>query len=314
MRRLCASLAALWILAAALPCLAEDRTERIEGPKGWKELDYRSGRLAEERSFDAEGALIAERDFGPDSLPAIEKKYLRSGGRLEAVEARDLSGAVVGRMSYRYDREGRLLATRSEGSFGDEATGVISSPGRVQASWQESEGEASVAVYDGAGRRVLSQDMKAGAAVRAERRTYGASGKPSKVQVEDKADGSFTETSYDADGRESLRKSRDGKGVQAVTSYSYDAEGRVVGESTVSGGHSLEVRTAYSKGGAVARVETRRDGSLVLAVEYAASGDGRTEELYEDGELFAKSFYEGGRRVKDSFYSGGALVRSREYQ
>jgi YD repeat-containing protein len=310
--RALAGLLVLCSLALALPCAAEDRTERIAGTKGWKELDYRDDRLVEERSFDESGVIVSERDFSPEALPIVTKSYLREAGRLVRIEASDASGAPIGRMVYQYDRNGRLLVAKSEGVFGDEAVGVVAVAGSPQGSWVESGPSATVLAYDDAGRAVLLQSMKDGKASKIERRTYGEKGLPSSIAIEDKAAGFTTETSYDAAGRASQKKVSNDKGEETLTRYRYDEAGHPIEESTRSGGHELLVKRSYSAEGKVARAETFRDGSMVLAVEY--SEDSRIEELYEEGFLFVKATYKGGRKVKDEFYADGALARTREYQ
>jgi YD repeat-containing protein len=299
-------------LAFVLPCTAEDRTERIDGSKGWKELDYRGDSLVEERTFEATGALLAERSFSPEALAIVTKRYVREGGRLVKVEASDASGNTIGTMNYHYDREGRLLQASSDGIFGAESVGMISSEGSPQGSWIESESATKVYAYDDAGRAVLLQSLKDGKVARIERRAYGNEGILSSVTIDDKlAENSWT-SSYDTTGRESERKAVDAKGEEVLTRFSYDASGRLIEELKIAGGHELAIRRSYSVDGALIRAETRRDKSLVLAVEYA--GESRTEELYEDGELFVKATYRGGRKVKDEFFTDGKLKRSRDYQ
>jgi antitoxin component YwqK of YwqJK toxin-antitoxin module len=310
--RALACLALLCAIASARPCAAEDRTERIAGSKGWKELDYRGDKLAEERSFDTSGALLEERSFNAASLPVVTKRYIRSGGLLLRVEASDAAGSPIGSMSYHYDRDGRLLIARAAGVFGDEAAGIVASEGSPQGSFVESSSAATVLAYDGQGRATLLQDMKEGKVSRIERRTYGEKGAIASIAVEDKSSGSTTTISYDEAGRESGRRAVGPKGEETVTSYGYDDSGRLLEERTAVGDHELSVKRIYAEGGALARAETRRDGALVLAVDYA--GDGKTEELYEDGRVFVKASYKGGRKVKDEFYADGKLERTREYQ
>jgi antitoxin component YwqK of YwqJK toxin-antitoxin module len=291
---------------------AEDRTETIVGAIGWKELDYRDNVLVEERSFDQDGVLLGERSFNPEALPVVNKRYIREDGRLVRIEASDAAGNPIGVMRYQYDRDGRLLVAKAEGIFGDEAVGVVSSSGGPQGSWIESARSTKVFAYDEEGRAILLQVMKEGKVARIERRNYGKKGFPSSIAIEDKTEGSSTTVTYDDAGRESSRKIEKDKGAEDETRYLYDASGRPVEERRVLGGHELALKRIYGKDGKLARTETRRDGSLVLAIRYDA--DSRTEELYEDGALFVKATYKGGRKVKDEFYVDGALSRSREYQ
>jgi hypothetical protein len=299
-------------LIPALLCAGEDRTERIDGAKGWKELDYRGDSLVEERSFDREGTLLSERRFNPEALPIVTKRYVREEGRLLRIEATDASGNPIGSMRYHYDREGRLIALSSEGVLGEGAVGLIAPGGAPQGSWIESDAKSMVLAYDAEGRAVLLQSMQEGKATYIERRSYGEGGIPVSVAIEDKVSGISVTTDYDKEGRQSQRREVKGKGEEILTRYLYDDSGRLVEEERRSGGHLLSIRKIYAESGAVSRVETRRDRTLVLAVDYIENG--RVEELYDEGALFAKATYIGGRKVKDEFFADGELLRSREYQ
>jgi len=288
----------------------EERTERLEGKSGYRELVYRGKDLVEERAFDAKGALLEEKYIGDDSLPYETRSYIRAGGRLERVEARDGSGVAIGSMSYRYDRWGRLLGLDTEGSFGEGSSGMISTEDGPQGAWTN-DGLTTILAYDDSGRAIAKQIVKDGEAQSIEKRDYGEKGTLSSVSVQDKASGSSSELQYDEDGRLSSRKETKSGGVEAKTSYRYDKAGRLVEESTKVGEHTSLVSRSYAENGSLKRVETRRDGVLLLAVETIDGG--RVEELYDSGQLFVKATYLNGRKVKDEFYVEGSLARTREY-
>jgi antitoxin component YwqK of YwqJK toxin-antitoxin module len=296
----------------ALVCAGEDRIESIKGEKGSKELTYRNGSLAEERSYDAEGGLLEERSFGPDSLPNLTSSYERAEGRLVKIESRDASGTIVGTMTYHYDSKGNLLGVAAAGSLGSGSAGMISEGGTAQGSWTTDSATTSILGYDESGRAVVMQTMKGGKAALVERRQYDDEGVLSSVAREDLASGSTSELKYDGKGRESGRTDVPAKGPEIRTQYSYDDSGRLVEELRRVGSHATSIRNSYSEDGSLARTETRRDGELVLGVEYVENG--RVEELYEDGIIFVKAHYIGGRKVRDEFYSEGALLRSRDYE
>jgi hypothetical protein len=299
-------------LVPAIACAGEDRVERIKGAKGSKELVYRGDALVEERSYDAGGAILEERSFGPDSLPIETRSYIREDGRLKKVEARDASGVIVGASDYHYDRNGRLLSVSADGSLGDGAAGMVSAGGAPQGSWTEN-GETTVVLgYDESGRVVALQTIKGGKALSIERRSYGEDGTLSSVATEDKASGSSFELRYDAKGRPTQRRDIPAKGSELKTQYSYDEAGRVVEELRRAGSHATSIRSSYAVDGSLARVETRRDGELLLVVSYVENG--RVEELYEGGSPFVRASYIGGRKVKDEFFSDGVLTRSRDYK
>jgi predicted DNA binding protein len=289
----------------------DERTERLEGKNGYQELVYRGKELVEELSYDAKGALLEEKYMGEDSLPYETRSYIRVEGRLERIEARDGSDVAIGSMRYRYDHTGRLLGLDAEGSFGEGSSGMISTEDGPQGTWTQ-DGVTTILAYDGAGRAIVKQTVKDGEAQSIEKRGYGEKGSLSSVSVQDKASGTSSELVYDEEGRLSSRKETKSGGAEIITSYRYDKAGRLVEESTKVGEHTSLVSRSYAEDGSIERVETRRDGVLLLSVETIEGG--RVEELYDSGQLFVKATYLNGRKVKDEFYIEGSLARTREYR
>jgi len=306
----------LLALLAAGAASGEDRIERISDPrsvgvaKAVKELVYRDGALAESISYDADGALQKEVFFDSSSLPVQTRSYIRHDGRLERVEYEDASGGLVGSLSYRYDRDGCLLGVDSDGDLGAISVGMVSTEAIPEASWVSGE-TTTVLGYDDSGRVETAQTMEDGAVVSVESRRYGDTGLPASVRTEDKASGLVTELLYGKDGRVSSRIEAPLKGQQSRTDYRYDDSGRLTEEILLRAGHRSVKALAYSKDGTLIREETRMDGELLLIVDHI--GDGRVDELYDDGRLFVKATYAGGRKVKDEFYIDGVLSRTREY-
>lgn len=308
----------LALSATGLP--AEDRTETIADSKGYKELVYRGEALAEERSYDAKGAILEERAFDAEALPLETRSYIREGGRIARVEARDASGVPSGSMDYRYDRYGRLLGIASEGSLGVGSAGMIASAALPQGTWVAHPGEAegsagggttAVLGYDEAGRATIIQSMRDGAAVSIEKRSYREGGLLASVRTEDKLSGFSSELVYDEKGRKWKRTDTPAKGLVVKVEYRYDESDRLSQELTVRAGHRSIKTMTYAEDGSLAREQTSRDGELLLAVSYIEGG--REEELYEDGVVFVKATYLGGRKVKDEFYADGTPVRTRDY-
>jgi antitoxin component YwqK of YwqJK toxin-antitoxin module len=312
LRKAAVLLALFFSLSRAFICSGEDRTEVIKSQKGSKELVYRDDSLAEERSFDMAGSLLEEKTFGPDSLPTSTSSYIREEGRLARVEARDASGVIIGSRDYHYDRNGRLLGVSASGSLGDGAAGMVSSGGTPQGSWTEAGSTTTVLSYDETGKVVVSMSMKEGKTISIERRMYGEGGILSSIVTEDKVSGSSSELLFDEQGRQSQRREIPAKGIETATQYRYDESGRLLEELKRVGSHATSIRRTYAEDGKLARVETRRDGQLMLAIDYVENG--RVEELYDDGILFVKASFVGGRKVKDEFYSEGVLVRARDYR
>lgn len=313
-------------LAAASPARAaegESVVRRALSGGGTRELVYRSGALAEERTTDSLGALIEETFYaapaseeGAASEPELAetRKYLRSkSGRLERVEARNAKGELIGSLDYRYDRSGRLLGVSSSGSFGPGGAGMISTGGSPQGTWISAGLSSTASSYDEKGRPLVLKTMKDGKAILVEKRTYGDGPGPVRVEVEDLASGAVSTTEFKDGGRPVLRKDAI-KGREASrTTYRFDDAGRLAEETTRDSSGGITVRSlTYGADGELAREETRKDGTLMSAVEYFEGG--RIEELYRDGELFVKATYEAGRKVKDEFYSGGKPLREKEYK
>jgi YD repeat-containing protein len=309
MKRL--SLAALILLSLIGAAGAEERVETIEGAKGSKELVYREEILVESRSFDRQGYLLEETDFGPESLPSGSRLYNRSGGRLLGVDEKDASGELIGQRTYRYDLEGRLLGISSTGSLGEGGTGMLSAESGPKGSWS---GNAATTVlsYDAKGRAVLAQTLKDGSVLSVERRSYRDDASLASIVVEDAVKKTRFEITYDESGRQAQRVDTAANKAVTKTSYAYDDRGRLVEEKSSKGGRVGLVSKVYAEDGKLAREETRQDGELVLAIDYIEGG--RIEELYDEGELFVKASYLGGRKVKDVFFADGQAVRSREYK
>jgi len=314
------------ILAFALAAMAvgEDRTEVIADSKGARELEYRGDILEEERSYDARGAILEERIFDSSSLPVETRTYIREEGRIARIEATDASGNPSGSMTYRYDRDGRLLGVSSGGSFGNGSAGMISSDGAPQGAWVSRPGggqgrgsgaavdaASTVLEYDDSGRVSTVQTMHDGKAVSLEKRTYGEDGTLSSVRAEDTVSGIVSESLYDAKGRISKRSDTPTKGSQAKIEYHYDQAGRLAEELTSRGRHRSSRIIDYAEDGSVAREETSVDGVILLTVVYTE--DGRVEELYENGSVFVKATYIGDRKVKDEFCQNGVTIRTRDY-
>jgi YD repeat-containing protein len=310
-------------LAAASPARAaegESVERRALSGGGTRELVYRSGALAEERTTDSLGALLEETIYAaPASTEGAAKaaetrKYLRAkSGRLERVEARNAKGELIGSLDYRYDRTGRLLGVSSSGSYGPGGAGMISVGGSPQGAWISAGLSSTVSSYDEKGRPLVLKTMKDGAAILLEKRTYGDGAGPVRVEAEDLASGAASTTDFDGSGRPVLRKDSI-KGREASrTTYLYDDAGRLAEETTRDSSGAVTARAlAYGADGGLSREETRKDGTLMSAVQYVEGG--RIEELYRGGELFVKATYEAGRKVKDEFYSGGKPLREKEYK
>ena len=299
-----------------------DRTETIADAKGSHELVYRGNALSEERIFDGLGALLEERLFGSDSLPEETRTYLRAGGRVIKIEAKDASGDPVGSRTYRYDREGRLLGVSSEGSLGEGSAGMIARAGMPQGAWVssvEASAKASsdsvnstvVLGYDDQGRADFIQTMQNGTVASIEKRVYGDGGTLDSVLTEDRSTGQTSELSYDEKGRLSTRVDSPAKGAKQRFEYFYDDAGRLIEEQSFKLGHRSSRALSYGPDGKLSREERRKDGEIILAQTFIENG--RIEELYEDGAIFVRATYIGGRKTKDEFFSEGVLVRTREY-
>jgi Uncharacterized protein conserved in bacteria len=305
----------LLALGTAMPLRADDVVERSEvfsDTKGSRELIYRDNVLAEERVYDTENALQKEITYDESSLPLSTKVYIRKSGRVLSVEDRDQSDNIVGTMTYHYDRVGRLVSLSSTGSLGEEAMGMIAARGVPQGAWIAA-ATTTVLAYDEAGRAIVSEIIKDGKVISMEKRSYDEkSGNLSFVEREDSGSGLKTKISYDEKGRSTLMEEIPAKGLSSSTAYAYGDSGKLEEETKTTGSHKTAISYSYDEKGEVSRAETRRDGILLLAVDYIENG--RIEELYEEGELFVKATYIGGHKVKDEFFMDGQSLRVREYK
>jgi antitoxin component YwqK of YwqJK toxin-antitoxin module len=346
--------AALALAATAFPCLAEpaplanvapaasegktaesgepDRTETISSSKGAKELIYRRNVLLEEISYDAAGAIVEERIFGPDSLPVETRTYVRlSGGnaKIARIEAKDGAGRPIGSRTYRYDSDGRLLGVSSEGSLGSGSAGMIANQGIPQGAWVSAPGPqvpasqasgsappstTTILGYDEAGRIAMIETMKDGTSVAIEKRSYSSAGTLLSKSTEDTATGLLSELSYNEKGLLSVRIDTAATGLQQRYEYAYEDSGRLAEELSFKAGHRSARTLSYFADGKLAREEYRLDGTMLRAIAYDdESKDTRVEELYDEGAVFVKSSYVGGRKTRDEFYADGVLVRARDY-
>ena len=301
---------------------SEDRTEKIADSNGWKELFYRNDILTEDRSFDPLGAILTERIFDTSLLPVETRNYIRVDGRIIRVDAVDAFGSPSGSMTYRYDRNGRLLGINSEGVLGAGTAGMIASMSAPQGAWVSNNGlgmengdsagpKTTVLGYDGSGRATIVQTMQNGKTIYVEKRVFDEDGFLVSVQIEDSISGLSTIKSYDSKGRVSRSTDSPIKGQQTKTEYRYDDSGRLAEKLSFRGGHRSSTVFFYSDDGSVLREETSRDGEILLSI--ANIENGRIEELYENGNVFVKATYIGGRKVKDEFYLDGVPIRTREY-
>ena len=316
MRRSSLSIAAILVLLVASLAWGEDRIEKIADSKGYKELIYRGDALAEQRSFDLQGAILEETTMDSSALPLETRSYIREKGRIVRVEARDGAGNSTGAMSYRYDRYGRLLGVDAQGSLGLGSAGMITSRALPQGAWVSGSSSSAkpltrVLAYDLAGRPTSLQTLLDGSPVTIENRSYGVAGLLSAVHSEDRVKGLSSDFSYDDKARVSLRTDTPAKGPKTKTEYSYDDSGRLSVERSFGQGHPLSKTYAYAEDNSLARVETRRDGLLLLVVVFIENG--RQEELYEEGNIFVRATYKGGRKTKDEFFADGVSARTRTY-
>jgi len=324
---------ALIMLAASAPAWPAEaeadspRGETVETRAlpggGSRELVYRDGSLVEERVLDSSSALLAETLYAADiseegagrpPAPIESRKYLRSSnGRLERVEARDSDGKLTGSLDYRYDRSGRLLGIASTGSFGRGGAGMISAGGAPQGSWISDPATSTALSYDAEGRPLVMKTMKDGKAIAVERRIYGDGPSAERVESEDLIAGTLWIVENDSEGKPLLRiESLKGRETARV-SYRYDDAGLLQEETTRDAAGGVMTRSlSYRDDGVLAREETRKDGTMMSAVEYIEGG--RVDELYRGGELFVKATYLAGRKVKDEFYSGGKPTREKAYK
>lgn len=289
---------------------AEDHVEHRTDPRGSRELVFHDKVLVEEHIYGPDTALL-EDIFYRSGLPWETHIYIRSGGRLRSVEARNDKGRLTGSLLYFYDTNGSLLHVVASGMFGSSTAGVLDSGSKPLASWTIHDTELSLIRYDSQARPILSADEKDGKPIETRSDSYAQGPFPHQTVVSDEVNGQTLTTDYDTEGRTTLAIVTDGSNQISRTDYRYDSSGRLVEERTKKGLDLLSRQLSYDAAGTLMREEDRTNGTLRTII--LQPGDNRVEELFQDGAMFVRITFARGRKTKEDFFIDGNLAWTKEY-
>jgi YD repeat-containing protein len=321
-----------YLLLVQSRCEREIRTLYHEGREsrrwelaGGQERLYADGSLAEERTCDDAGRLLAEKLFtGGELSESRQYRYGLSG--LSSVETRGPDGALRSRERYELGPAGDLRRVRRESTGGEGAQelALVSGGGRLYEERLSGGGRALVSRYDPEG-RVTSQEIwqerdlqetlelayPASVPGSAPASVPGSAAGRQPLSTERTVAGTRTVTRYDPAGREISRQmSRGGKTVEEW-SFRYDAGGNRAQVVRVDEHGTRQWSYQYDAEGNLGREEERSRGQLEKVVRYVE--DGRVEELYRAGQMFLMVTYRGGVKVLEEFLEAGRVVRSRRF-
>ena len=212
--------------------------------RGAKELVYRNDKLAEERAYDAEGALLEENFY--DTTHCRFKRASTSSrgrpalaGRIRRCRRRERGNPVLPLRPLRPASSASIRTAISERV----PSGMISVGAIPQASWVSGTPHSSLG-YDDAGRAAVVQVMKDGEAVSVEQRSSRRKRMLASVQTEDKASGlapslpMIRMAASRADGNSA-------KGPAGPDRVSLRRVGALVEETQRRGGHRTARSLAY---------------------------------------------------------------------
>gem|GEM_PF-2000614 len=290
-----------------------------------QERVYAEGSLAEERTFDGAGRLLAEKLFAGGQLSeSFQYRYGLSG--LSSVETRGPDGALRSRERYELGPGGELRRVRRDSTAGEGAQelALVSGGGRLYEERLSGGGRNLVSRYDPEG-RVASQETWQGrelqetlelaypASVPGAAPASGADSSAGRqpLSTERTVDGTRTVTRFDAAGRETSRQLARGGKIVEEWSFRYDAGGNRAQVVKVDEHGTRQWSYQYDAAGNLRWEEERARGQLEKVVRYVE--DRRVEELYRAGLPFLMVTYRGGLKVLEEFLEGGRVVRSRRF-
>ena len=294
----------------------EKESRRWELSPGMERV-YADGVLAEERSYDGAGRLLAEKIFAAGVL-SESRQYRYGLSGLSSVEIYGPDGALRARERYELGPGGELRRVRREspGVPAAEELALVTAGGRLYEERLAGGGRGLVSRYDPEGRVASQETWQERELVESLDLAYPASAPGSAagrlpLSTERTVAGTRTVTRYDAEGREASRLvSRGGKRLEEW-SFGYDAGGNRLLAVRVDE-HGIEQWIyRYDAAGNLEREEYRARGQLEKIVRYLEGG--RVEELYRAGLPFLVVTYRGGVKVLEEFLERGQVVRRRQF-
>jgi len=262
-------------------------------PDGYRRSErYDAGRhLIEERSVDAggEGTVVA---------------YRWDGDRILSSEARSIGaekGEPLWTDTYRYSRAGALLSvsrTPDGTAFAQESRGGL--PRSIE--FRGADGETETTFFDGSGREAETVRASADGKTRTtvEKVSYAAasdSAVPGSTRRKANADGTRTETAFDARGR-TVSETVYGTDEKKISETRFEWKGeRIASRTTERNGVVLVEEYGYDEAGVRIAERDYRNGVLERTV--SREGDMENELLYKDGKAVLRATYRDGSLVSE---------------
>ena len=284
-----------------------DKTQEVE-------RESAGGTLAARRVYDGSGALLQEEEYTAGVL-AKRTQYTYANGRLTRKREIGADGKLVSTAAYLYAVNGGLREVqRTVAPDTTMVTSVVSGPTGISEDRSSLGGALFVERFDLDGRMIDRERRVDGETVSVEDFTYdAASGDLVSSRESRPTDGLLVERRYDDAGRLSQETMTVNGTVTETDSYEHDGKGREISKLRRSAAGLETWKKSYTDSGDLAREEYSRRGILVKAIIHEP-GKKRTEELYQDGELFLKVFYDGDTRLREEVWSNGRILRQRSYQ
>jgi YD repeat-containing protein len=287
-------------------------TSWTDGHTRSEERETAGKQLVALRVYDAQGNLLREEEYANGALSRTSV-LAYTGGTLRRTRVLGPDGAQLSSTEYLYAVNGSLREVlRTEDGGGLNISSTVTGPAGVSEQ-TASAGEARQVVrYDGSGRIIDTERRRGDTLVSRELFRYRADSDLLDSSTEElPVDGKTIERRYDEAGRIVSETSESGGGEE--TTYARDDKGRLIAKTrrTPAG---LEVwRYTLDASGGVQREEYSRRGSLQKVTTYG-KGRERTEDLYRDGALFLRVYFDGDTRLREEVHSGDAVLRERTYE
>jgi len=281
---------------------------------GTEERELTGSSLTARRIYSPAGDLLQEEQYDKGSL-SRRSIYTYAASRLSRVRVLSADGTVLYTLEYLYTTRGSLREVRR--TEGDEVTrdSAFVAGGTGLSEERNRIGDTTfVSRYDTRGRLVEEERRDPEGTASTEELTYQGD-TDHLVSSAEKEPRSSREIDrrYDKEGRVVSETVSVGGKTAEETAFSLDAKGREIGRERRSSTGLEQWKYTLNEDGKKTKEEYRHRGALSRITLYG-EGDSRTEELYENGEIFLKAFFDGERRIREEVYSGGKVVRTRSFE
>jgi antitoxin component YwqK of YwqJK toxin-antitoxin module len=289
-------------------------TGPLEGGVKREEREIIAGDLAAYRVYTNAGDMLLE-ELYENGTVTQRSVFTYSNTRLVAQRVQSADGSVASTTEYVYSTKGGLRAVRRTAAGGDSAASIFVSGAPGIAEERNSVGDSLfVSRFDARGRRINAERRKADERTLREDFVFQQGSDRLATSAETRPlEGKSIARSYDDKGFLASESVQIGEKVVERTDLTVDDQGKIMDKTRRSADGFEEWRYAWGPDGKKEREEYRRRGMLEKITTFV-SVSARTEELYNDGELFLKVYFEGDRRVREELYRNGALLRERKFE